>query len=99
MLALLKSSSLRILIVLVASASFAQAKDSVYSKSTIVVYNKNFPGADEVAAHYVTQRSISKGNRVALDCSSKETITRAEFRETIERPLRRVFSDKEWWTL
>ena len=99
MLAILKSSSARVLLVFVASLTLAQAKDSIYSKSTIVVYNKNFPGADEIAAHYVSQRGISSGNRVALDCSSKETITRAEFRESIERPLRKIFTDKKWWSL
>lgn len=102
MLAFLKTSLARFLVVglLVASGlSISQAKDSVYSKSTIVVYNKNFPGAEEVAAHYVTQRSITRSNIVALDCSSSETITRAEFRETIEAPLRETFTTKEWWTL
>ena len=99
MLALLKSSSVRFVLVLAAGVSLVQAKDSVYSKSTIVVYNKNFPGSAEIAAHYISQRGISKGNRVALDCSSKEVISRAEFRESIERPLRKLFTEKEWWTV
>ncbi len=75
------------------------AKDSVYSKSTVVVYNRNFPGSDTVASHYVTLRSIPSANLIALDCPPQEEITRAEYRNTIEVPLQRIFSDpdRKWW--
>lgn len=75
------------------------AKDSVYSKSTIVVYNKNFPGSETVSAHYVTQRSIPSSHRIALDCPPKEEISRAEYRTTIEAPLQRLFTENGWWEL
>ncbi len=84
----------------IASATLQSlAKDSVYSRSTIVLYNKNFPGSDTVASHYVTQRSIPSAHRIALDCPGDEVITRAQFRQTIEAPLQRLFSEREWWTV
>ena len=77
----------------------AMAKDSAYSRYTVVVYNKNFPGSDHVARHYLTVRSIPKSNLIALDCPIGEEITRAEYETTIARPLRKVFVEKEWWTV
>ena len=77
----------------------AEAKDSAYSRYTAVVYNKNFPGSDHVARHYLTVRSIPSSNLIALDCPITEEITRAQYENTIAGPLRKIFVDKEWWTV
>lgn len=97
MLAPCRSPLIALLCLTLASLGTAVAKDSVYSDSTVVIYNKNFPGSDVVASHYVTQRSINSNNRIALDCPPTEEISREQYRDTIEAPLREIFQKKGWW--
>ena len=74
-------------------------KESVYSKSTVVLYNQKFPGSNTVADHYAKQRSIPSANVVGLSCPPEEVITRAQYGDTIAQPLRKIFTEKGWWTL
>lgn len=103
MLAIFYSRQARLLFIagtlLMASIGASLGKESAYSRSTIVIYNKNFPGSDTVAKDYITRRSIPSGNLVALDCPLDEEVDRVDYRETIELPLRRLFDKNEWWTV
>lgn len=63
-----------------------------------VVYNRRVPIARAIASAYGNARGIPAESMIALDCSDTETITREEFRESIQEPLRREFAARNWWT-
>jgi len=96
---------------LAASGSRAQVPDegvlqvepgvdsSVYAPSTLVLYNKNVPESRDLAVFYVRARGLSLDLAVPLDCPAKETITRDEYSETIEEPLKKLFGERSWWKL
>jgi uncharacterized protein (TIGR03790 family) len=65
----------------------------------LVLYNKNQPASLAVAQAYQNARGIDNERVVALACPTSETISRAEFRDTIQEPLRRLFAEKSWWKL
>ena len=64
----------------------------------VVVYNRKVPIARAIATAYGNARGIPAEALVALDCPDAETITREEFRESIQEPLRREFAARNWWT-
>lgn len=70
-----------------------------YTPSTLVLYNANVPDSVELAKFYAEARGIPRDNLVGLKCPAKETISRTEYRETIEGPLRAMFDLKNWWTI
>ncbi len=74
-------------------------RTSVYSQSTVIVYNTNVAASKELAQFYAEARKIPSGNIVALTCPDKETITRTEFEETIAKPLRDAFVGNRWWSV
>jgi len=66
---------------------------------TIVVFNPNFPGSEELAKFYAEKRSIPANHLLALPCSKEETLSRSEFEETIRGPLLQAFKSKKWWDI
>jgi uncharacterized protein (TIGR03790 family) len=70
-----------------------------YTPSTLVLYNANVADSVELAKFYAEARGIPRENLVALKCPAKETISRSEYRDTIEGPLRAMFDLKNWWTI
>jgi uncharacterized protein (TIGR03790 family) len=70
-----------------------------YREATVVVFNAGVPESRRLAETYAKARRIPAGNLVGLALSPQETITRAEFNGTLAEPLRKIFSDKGWWTI
>ena len=70
------------------SRAEVKKKTSVYSLSTVVVYNTNVPESRELATFYAEIRGIDPSNIVALTCPDRESISRKEYEETIAKPLR-----------
>jgi uncharacterized protein (TIGR03790 family) len=71
--------------------------NSSYAKSTLVIYNSNVEDSRNLAVYYTTQRGLDKDHVIGLDCPDKETITRAEYLETVEKPLKAQFEKNGWW--
>lgn len=67
------------------------------SAATLVIYNRNDPSSKELAEYYAERRRIPEEQVVGLSCPATEEITREDYRQTIERPLRRLFDEKHWW--
>ncbi|MDQ3414040.1 MAG: TIGR03790 family protein, partial [Verrucomicrobiota bacterium] len=67
--------------------------------ATIVVYNRKAPDAGALAYFYAKARQIPDDHLVGLECSTEEEISRQEYDATIAEPLRKVFTDRKWWTL
>ncbi len=73
------------------------AKASLYSPTTLVIFNRTVPDSESLARYYAAARQIPLRNLIPLDCPSDETITRAQYTETIAEPLRKKFLDEGWW--
>ncbi len=69
------------------------------AKATIVVFNTKAPESRSLAGYYALSRRIPPEQVIGLDCPVEEEITRAQFTTTIEEPLRKIFSERGWWTL
>lgn len=66
--------------------------------ATVVVYNNLDSLSLELAAYYAEKRGIPLSRLIGLDCSGEEEISRAEFDRTIAEPLRKVFTERGWWS-
>lgn len=93
------------LIAFILLALHAVAQDQPALRSTIepqqvlVVYNNTDPKSKELANYYAKARNIPAENLLGLNCSKNETITRLDFITDIEQPIRKLFSEKNWWKL
>lgn len=65
--------------------------------ATLVVFNTRDPESRALAEYYAQRRFIPYEQVVGLDCPTEEEITRAEYTDTIETPLRKLFDRKRWW--
>lgn len=64
---------------------------------TAVVFNPDFPGSAELAAHYAEKRRIPKERVIGLRCSQEDSMSRKEFEEQLRLPLLQTFQSKGWW--
>ncbi len=89
----------RILACLLAAGALpeAAADNFDYRPATAVVYNATDPESKSLAEYYATKRGIPAANLLGLKTSQEETITRTEFQNTIEAPLRAAFIERGWW--
>ncbi len=78
---------------------FSQPDLPSEASATLVIYNNQDPESAALANFYIKARGIPVSNRVGLACSLGETITRAEYKSTIEKPLRTLFEKKGWWKI
>ncbi len=69
------------------------------ARATIVVYNRNAPEAIALAYFYAKARQIPDDHLVGLECPLEEEISRQDYDATIAEPLRKIFSERKWWTL
>jgi len=88
-----------LLLSLGASAASAVETGVDLAKATIVVFNRADPDSPGLARFYAQQRHIPNDHLVGLDCSTEEEISRQEYDKTIAEPLRKIFSERNWWTL
>ncbi|MBU3665641.1 MAG: TIGR03790 family protein [Chthoniobacterales bacterium] len=75
------------------------ARMSREAGATLVVFNSRDPDSRSLAEYYAQRRRIPSDQVVALDCPTDEEISRKDFADTIESPLRAMFDLKGWWTL
>jgi uncharacterized protein (TIGR03790 family) len=69
------------------------------AQATIVIYNRAAPDSAGLARFYAQARHIPNDHIVGLDCSTEEEISRKEYDLTIAEPLRKIFAQRQWWTL
>ena len=83
-----------------AQAVFAQKTANIdYTPSTLVLFNATVKESMDLANFYAEARGIPRDNVIGLRCPNKETISREEYRSTIEAPLRATFDLKKWWNV
>jgi len=75
----------------IAVRGFAAEADSV-----VIVVNGNDPDSIAIGEHYAERRAIPPENIVRLKTSTEETISLAEYVETVSNPLLDALLDREW---
>ncbi|MGJ8656109.1 MAG: TIGR03790 family protein [Akkermansiaceae bacterium] len=86
-------------ILLLSQLFVVAAKQSISRSSVAVIYNSTMPESKELAEFYASKRSIPLDNLIGLPLSKSGKISRKEYIDTLEKPLRAHFTDKEWWRL
>lgn len=81
-------------ILMVALNAAAAEKDGV-----LVVFNPRLEGSEEVAEYYAKKRGLRDNQILALPCTPNESVSRDEFRETIQKPLIEHLTESGWWKI
>ncbi len=90
---------LTLLILLTSHFLAIGAKPSIARDAVAVLYNSDLPESKELAEYYANKREIPAENLVGLPLSKNGKISRKEYQDSLETPLRKHFSDKGWWEL
>ncbi len=94
------ASRFSLLLVLLATAAWADdapLRTTREAAATAVIFNTRDPDSRGLAEYYAERRGIPAENVIGLDCPPEEEISREQYTDTIEKPLRGVFERKEWW--
>jgi uncharacterized protein (TIGR03790 family) len=93
----------RVLLLLALGASAAPAEETVRrtreADATLVVFNARDPESRALAEYYAERRGVPGDQVVGLDCPLDEEITRRQYIDTIEQPLRDLFDRHRWWSV
>lgn len=65
----------------------------------MVLYNSDMPESKVLAEYYAGKRGIAAENLIGLPLSKKGKISRGEYQDSLETPLRKHFTEKGWWEL
>jgi uncharacterized protein (TIGR03790 family) len=76
-----------------------EAADLPLAQATIAIYNKAVPESVTLANFYAQQRGIPREQVIGLTCPTEEEISREEYDTTIAEPLRKIFTDRKWWSI
>jgi uncharacterized protein (TIGR03790 family) len=63
----------------------------------VVVYNKRVPESKGVAEHYAERRQVPANQIFGFDLTTNEVMSRAEYRDKLEKPLAKALEDKKLW--
>jgi len=84
------------LLLLPASAALLAADPGAQA---IVVYNTRLPESKALAEYYAQQRQVPTNQIFGFSLSTNEIISRAEFRDSLQKPLAKVISDQKLWRI
>lgn len=66
---------------------------------TVVVYNTALPESKELAEYYAERRGIPEERLVGIECTREDSVSRAEYENSIRQPLLKVFQSRNFWTV
>lgn len=66
--------------------------------AVVVVYNSRMKESREVALHYAERRHVPKEQIIGFDLPTGESMTRAEYRSELERPLLKFLERKKFFS-
>ena len=64
-----------------------------------VVYNSTLPESKELAIYYAQRRAVPTNQLFGFDLPASESMTRAEFREKLEKPLLKALERQKLFTI
>ncbi len=62
----------------------------------LVVFNSALPESKAVAAYYAERRGVPAGQVLGFELSREESVSRAEYRDTLEQPLLKELEARFW---
>ena len=65
--------------------------------ATLVIFNNADPMSVDLAGYYAEKRGIPFDHLIGLDCPLTEEISRHDYEQTIENPLRKIMTQRGWW--
>lgn len=83
------------LVCLLASPSFLLAG----GEEVVVVYNTSLPESKSLAEYYAAQRKVPKAQVFGFAMTTGESMSRAEFRDTLQQPLAKKLEQGGLWRM
>jgi uncharacterized protein (TIGR03790 family) len=65
----------------------------------VVVYNRRVPESKSIAEYYAAQRHVPTNQVFGFDLTTEETMSRAEFRHSLQEPLAKTLAAHQLWHL
>src|ERR1041385_7312964 len=65
----------------------------------IVVYNSRVPESKSVAEYYAERRHVPRNQIFGFAISTGEEMSRAEFRNSLQKPLAKLLEEKKLWKI
>src|SRR5436189_5604972 len=65
----------------------------------VVIYNSRVPESKAVAEYYAEKRHVPKNQLFGFSLPTTEDMTRAEFREQLQRPLAKTLEHERLWRI
>ncbi|HEY2712026.1 MAG TPA: TIGR03790 family protein [Chthoniobacterales bacterium] len=81
------------------TSTLLAANSTDLAQATVIVYNRKASDSLTLARFYAKARGIPEDHLIGLECSTEEEINRQDYDAKIAEPLRRVFTQHQWWTL
>jgi uncharacterized protein (TIGR03790 family) len=92
----MKMSVLGLTLVCIAAYSLQGANPG---EEVVVVYNSRVAVSKALAEYYAEQRHVPKNQVLGFDVSASEDISRAEFRDSLQKPLAKAISSRKLWRI
>jgi uncharacterized protein (TIGR03790 family) len=80
---------------LIVMAAVVALQGAEPGESVILVYNSQLPNSKDVADHYAARRNVPTNQIIGLDLPTGETMSRAQYREELQRPLLKFLEDNK----
>ncbi len=68
-------------------------------EQVIVVYNTRVPESKALAEYYAEKRQVPTNQLFGFALSTNESVTRAEFRDALQKPLSKAIADRKLWRI
>lgn len=68
-------------------------------ESVVVVYNSRMPESRALADYYAQKRQVPTNQVFGFSLTTSEDISRAEFRDHLQKPLAKALSDRKLWRI
>ena len=95
MLGAMRTLALLLLLLLVGGPAVANA--AIPPEAVAILFNSRVPESRHLAEVYQAARNIPTDNLIGLDMPQGADITRVEYENAIQNPLRREFDKRGWW--
>ena len=93
----MKLASIFIFTILISLSPHSAA--TINPEQVAVIYNSRIPESKNLANYYAKARNIPQKNLIGLDTVNQGQISRKIYTEQILRPLKKIFDDRNWWTM
>ncbi|HVV73444.1 MAG TPA: TIGR03790 family protein, partial [Verrucomicrobiae bacterium] len=86
-------------LVLLLGLSAANLVAAEAGEQVVVVYNSRMPLSKGVADYYAQRRQVPKSQIFGYSLPASEEISRAEFRDSLQKPLAKALAGKKLWRI